>query len=136
LVTTFVGRCGVFLAAPVSCLWLDKTFVLEKDAPIFSRVPVNDRRGRENPGRFLLVGKMSDRIWAVRAGGESEADPLFIENGQIAVSFLDVDRDVSALPSRRGAFKDAFSNSGTNIKPGSIPIQAGRPVNYSASFMR
>ena len=73
---------------------------------------------------------MSDRIWAVRAGGESEADPLFIENGQIAVSFLDVDRDVSALPARRGAFKDAFSNSGTDIKPGSIPIQAGQLFRF------
>ncbi len=60
----------------------------------------------------------------MRAGGESEADPLFIENGQIAVSFLDVDRDVSALPAQRAAFKDAFSRA-PEMKPGSIPIQAG-----------
>ena len=73
---------------------------------------------------------MSFRIWAVRAGGDSEADPLFIENGQIAVGFLEVNCDVSALPAQRAAFKDAFSSSGTDIKPGSIPIQAGQLFRF------
>jgi restriction system protein len=73
---------------------------------------------------------MNTRIWTIRAGGESEADPIFIENGQIAVSFLDVDRDVSALPAQRGAFKQAFSLSGTELKPGAIPIQAGQLYRF------
>jgi len=72
---------------------------------------------------------MSCRIWAIRAGGDSEADPIFIENGQIAVSFLDVDHDVSALPAQRSAFKDAFANS-PEMKPGAIPIQAGQLFRF------
>jgi restriction system protein len=82
--------------------------------------------------RPLFFGRlqMSYRIWAVRAGGDSEADPLFIENGQIAVGFLDVDHDLSALPARRTAFKEAFSNAATEIKPGSIPIQAGQLFRF------
>jgi len=65
---------------------------------------------------------MSFRVWAVRAGGDSEADPLFIETGQIAVSFRTVDQDVSALPPQRSAFKEAFAQNG-EAKPGAIPIQ-------------
>jgi restriction system protein len=72
---------------------------------------------------------MSFRVWAVRAGGDSEADPLFIENGQIAVSFRDVDRDVSALPAQRAAFKDAFARNG-EAKPGAIPVQAGQLFRF------
>jgi restriction system protein len=72
---------------------------------------------------------MTFRVWAVRAGGDSEADPLFIENGQIAVSFRDVDRDVSALPPQRAAFKDAFARNG-DAKPGALPQQAGQLFRF------
>jgi restriction system protein len=72
---------------------------------------------------------MTFRVWAVRAGGDSEADPLFIENGQIAVSFRDVDQDVSALPAQRSAFKDAFAQSG-EAKPSAIPAQAGQLFRF------
>jgi restriction system protein len=72
---------------------------------------------------------MSFRVWAVRAGGDSEADPLFIENGQIAVSFRDVNKDVSALPAQRSAFKDAFAQSG-EAKPSAIPAQAGQLFRF------
>ena len=69
---------------------------------------------------------MTFRVWAVRAGGDGEADPLFIENGQIAVSFRDVDQDVSALPAQRSAFKDAFAQSGdSQVERHSRP---GRPA--------
>ncbi len=72
---------------------------------------------------------MTFRVWAVRAGGDSEADPLFIENGQIAVSFRDVDQDVSALPAQRSAFKDAFARNG-EAKPSAIPAQAGQLFRF------
>lgn len=72
---------------------------------------------------------MSFRVWAVRAGGDSEADPLFIENGQIAVSFRAVDQDVSALPPQRSAFKEAFAQNG-EAKPGAIPVQAGQLFRF------
>jgi restriction system protein len=72
---------------------------------------------------------MTFRVWAVRAGGDSEADPLFIENGQIAVSFREVDQDVSGLPAQRSAFKDAFIRSG-EAKPAAIPVQAGQLFRF------
>jgi restriction system protein len=73
---------------------------------------------------------MSYRVWAIRAGGESEADPLFIESGLLAVSFLSVNRDVSALPAQRAAFKDAFAEGDRDQKPGAIPIQAGQLFRF------
>ncbi|PPQ31311.1 hypothetical protein CCR94_09690 [Rhodoblastus sphagnicola] len=73
---------------------------------------------------------MSYRVWAIRAGGESEADPLFIEGGLLAVSFLSVNRDVSALPAQRAAFKDAFAEGVGDRKPGAIPIQAGQLFRF------
>jgi restriction system protein len=77
---------------------------------------------------------MSYRIWAIRAGGESEADLLFIENGLLAVSFLDVDRDASTLPARRSAFKDAFALGGRDSKPGAMPVQAGQLFRFVHEF--
>ena len=74
---------------------------------------------------------MSFRVWAVRAGGDdSEADPLFIENEQIAVGFHEVDRDVSALPPQRAAFKDAFYGRGAETRPNAIPILAGQLFRF------
>ncbi|MCI4678146.1 restriction endonuclease [Rhodoblastus acidophilus] len=73
---------------------------------------------------------MSFRIWAVRAGGDSEADPLFIENGQIAVSFRDANEDLSALPAQRAAFKDVFARAEGEAKPGAIPVQAGQLFRF------
>jgi restriction system protein len=73
---------------------------------------------------------MTYRVWAVRAGGDSEADPLFIENGQIALGFLDVDRDVSALPAQRAAFKDVFTAGLREMKPGSIPALSGQLFRF------
>ncbi len=70
---------------------------------------------------------MSFRVWAVRAGGDSEADPLFIENGQIAVSFRDANEDLSALPAQRAAFKDVVraNDKRNQARRGPDP---GRPV--------
>ena len=76
---------------------------------------------------------MSHRVWAVRAGGESEADALFIESGQLAVSFLSVDRDASALPAQRAAFKDAFAEM---LRLRSPAQSRFRRDNCFASFMR
>jgi restriction system protein len=72
---------------------------------------------------------MSHRVWAIRAGGESEADALFIESGLLAVSFLSVDRDASALPAQRAAFKDAFAEC-CDQKARAIPIQAGQLFRF------
>ena len=73
---------------------------------------------------------MSYRVWAVRAGGDSEADPLFIENGQIAVSFRDANEDLSALPAQRAAFKDVLARADGETKPGAVPIQAGQLFRF------
>ncbi|WP_298425319.1 restriction endonuclease [Rhodoblastus sp.] len=73
---------------------------------------------------------MNYRVWAVRAGGESEADPLFIEHGQIALSFRDANEDLSALPAQRAAFKDVFARTSGETKPGAIPVQAGQLFRF------
>lgn len=73
---------------------------------------------------------MSLRVWTVRAGGDNAADPLFIENGRIAVSFPDADEDLSALPAQRAAFKDIFSRAEGETRPGAIPVQAGQLFRF------
>lgn len=69
------------------------------------------------------------RIWSVRAGNAGQADHIFIERDQIALSFSDAGGDASHLPPSRGAFKEAFSRSGA-AKPASIPIQAGQLYRF------
>jgi restriction system protein len=69
------------------------------------------------------------RIWAVRAGNAGQADHIFIEHDQIALSFIEAGGDASLLPASRGAFKEAFSRNGA-AKVGSIPIQAGQLYRF------
>lgn len=69
------------------------------------------------------------RIWGVRAGNAGQADHIFIERDQIALSFSDAGGDASQLAPSRGAFKEAFSRSGA-AKPSSIPIQAGQLYRF------
>ena len=71
----------------------------------------------------------SHRIWGVRAGNVGQADHVFIERDQIALSFADAGGDASHLPPSRGAFKEAFSRNGA-AKVGSIPIQAGQLYRF------
>lgn len=73
---------------------------------------------------------MSLRVWTVRAGGDGAADPLFIENGHIAVNFPDADEDLSALPAQRSAFKDIFARAEGETRPGAIPVQAGQLFRF------
>jgi restriction system protein len=69
------------------------------------------------------------RIWAVRAGNAGQADLIFIEHQQIALSFSEVGMDASRLPPSRGAFKEAFVRNG-GTKASSIPIQAGQLYRF------
>jgi restriction system protein len=69
------------------------------------------------------------RVWGVRAGSAGQADAIFLEQEQIALSFGEVGGDVSRLPASRGAFKEAFSR-GPHPKPASIPMQAGQLYRF------
>jgi len=69
------------------------------------------------------------RVWAVRAGSAGQADSIFLEQDQIALSFGEVGGEVSRLPASRGAFKEAFSRS-AHPKPASIPMQAGQLYRF------
>ena len=71
----------------------------------------------------------SHRIWGVRAGNAGQADHIFIERDQIALSFSDAGGDASLLPPSRGAFKEAFSRNGA-ARVCSIPIQAGQLYRF------
>ncbi|MFN3889828.1 MAG: restriction endonuclease [Beijerinckiaceae bacterium] len=69
------------------------------------------------------------RIWGVRAGNAGQADHIFIEHDQIALSFIEAGGDASLLPPSRGAFKEAFSRNGA-AKACSVPIQAGQLYRF------
>lgn len=50
------------------------------------------------------------RIWGVRAGSFGEADHVFLDLNQIAISFAQDGGDASGLPASRGAFRLAVRN--------------------------
>ena len=70
------------------------------------------------------------RIWAVRAGNFGQADHIFLDLNQLAISFTEVGGDVSHLPATRGAFKEAFGRSETPLRQTSIPAQAGQLYRF------
>ncbi|HEY8580684.1 MAG TPA: restriction endonuclease [Beijerinckiaceae bacterium] len=73
---------------------------------------------------------MDARIWAVRAGDAGQADALFLEHEQVALSFCEMGGDVSALPPTRGAFKEAFARGAPEARPGAAPVQAGQLYRF------
>lgn len=72
----------------------------------------------------------SSRIWVVRGGNFGQADHIFLDLNHLAISFSEVGGDASHLPPTRGAFKQAFSQSDSGIRPGSIPAQAGQLYRF------
>lgn len=63
------------------------------------------------------------RIWAVRAGNAGQADHIFLDQRQLAISSADVADDVSALPPSRAEFGEivaqmagADSDASTSLK--------------------
>ncbi len=69
------------------------------------------------------------RLWAIRAGVFGQADSIFLQSGQIAISSADVEADVSALPATRGAFKAAFGEALVE-RPEAVPAQAGQLFRF------
>ncbi len=75
--------------------------------------------------------KMNTRkIWAVRAGNAGQADTIFIEKCQLAISSSDVDDDVSALPPSRRAFREIVARMTGAANPESVPIRAGQLYRF------
>lgn len=70
------------------------------------------------------------KIWAVRAGAAGQADTLFIEKCQIAISSADVDDDVGALPPSRRAFRDMVARLTGGANPESVPVRAGQLYRF------
>jgi restriction system protein len=73
---------------------------------------------------------MSSRIWTVRAGRSGQADDIFLNRKQLAISFSEVDGDASQLPATRGAFREAFGRTMASQRPGAIPIVAGQLYRF------
>jgi restriction system protein len=73
---------------------------------------------------------MSRRIWTVRAGRSGQADEIFMNRKQLAISFAEVDGDASKLPPSRGAFREAFGRTMSAQRPGAIPIVAGQLYRF------
>ncbi len=87
--------------------------------------------GRHSPADFFWEYSLGPRrIWALRAGRAGQADDIFIQRKQLAISFSEVGGDASKLPPSRGAFKEAFGRAANQPRPGSIPIQAGQLYRF------
>lgn len=70
------------------------------------------------------------RVWAIRAGSAGQADHIFLDQQQIALSCVEVGGDVSALPASRGAFKDAFNRGAGEDQASSAPALAGQVYRF------
>jgi restriction system protein len=67
------------------------------------------------------------RIWAVRGGNFGQADHVFLDLNQIAISFAEAGGDVSQLPANRSAFKQAMEQS-------LVPMTAAGPTQANQLF--
>ncbi len=70
------------------------------------------------------------RIWAIRSGVTGQADSIFIEHNQLALSSAELDDDISKLSPSRSAFKEAFGQAQNNARPESVPMQAGQLFRF------
>jgi restriction system protein len=70
------------------------------------------------------------KLWAVRAGNSGQADTLFIDKGQVAISSSDIDDDVSTLPPSRRAFREIVARMTGTANPESVPIRAGQLYRF------
>ena len=73
------------------------------------------------------------RIWGVRAGSFGQADHVFLDLNQIAISFAQDGGDASGLPATRGAFRLAVGEAlerraRSNERPG--PTQANQLFRF------
>ncbi len=69
------------------------------------------------------------RLWAIRAGAAGQADAIFMNLGQIALSSAEVEADASCIPATRVAFKAAFGGALAE-RPEAIPAQAGQLFRF------
>lgn len=67
------------------------------------------------------------KIWGIRAGSTGEADEIFLDAGQIALSYAECGPEVADLPDSKEAFTTfiAATPSG-RARPESVPIRAGQ----------
>ena len=70
------------------------------------------------------------RIWAVRAGNVGQADAIFIDRCQVAISSSDVEGDVSGLPPSRRAFREIVAKMTGASSAAAIPIRAGQLYRF------
>jgi restriction system protein len=71
------------------------------------------------------------RIWAIRAGSAGQADRVFLEDRQIALSFVEIGGEVADLPACRDAFKEILADTSAGIeRPEAVPAQAGQLFRF------
>lgn len=70
------------------------------------------------------------RLWAVRAGNAGQADSIFIDRDQIAISSIEVMDDIGKLPASRGEFRELLARNSPHSRSGVIPIQAGQLYRF------
>ncbi len=73
----------------------------------------------------------SSRIWTVRAGSVGQADRVFLEDHQIALSFSEIGPEIEDLPACRTAFKDVMARTvAGEARPEAVPVLAGQLYRF------
>lgn len=68
-------------------------------------------------------------IWGIHAGKTGDADSLFLQNGYIALGWIEL-KDLRKLEPNRDAFKEAIAAAFPHYKPGAIPVAAGQNFRF------
>ena len=67
------------------------------------------------------------KVWGIRAGEAGEADEIFLDAGQIALSYADCGPEVAELPNSKEAFTSFIAATPSGLaRPASVPIRAGQ----------
>ena len=72
----------------------------------------------------------TSRIWAARAGNAGQADGIFMDRCQAAISSSDVEDDVGTLPPSRRAFREIVARMTGVSNPAAVPVRAGQLYRF------
>lgn len=72
---------------------------------------------------------MTPTMWVIRAGRNSEADPLFLEGKMVALGWNALPNLATLAPNRE-AFKDAFAQAYGHGEQDNIATTAGQPYRF------
>lgn len=69
------------------------------------------------------------QLWGIRAGRSGEADTLFLKKDLIAIGWDELG-NLSELKADRNIYKQKYTESFPDAKPGAIPVNAGQTFRF------